>query len=169
MKQPLVLAVSVLGCAYLVTAPRGESLNSVPSTPGMAASGVAGKKAAFVEDAMVLERDGTGQFHLVGQVDGQDTEFLVDTGADMVALTVDEAERLGVGVDPAEFQPMTQTASGIGNGAMVKLDRLEIAGKEFFNVDAAVLEGLPVNLLGQSVLRELGQVSLQGDRMVIRR
>jgi hypothetical protein len=31
------------------------------------------------------------------------------------------------------------------------------------------MDGLPVNLLGQSVLGQLGQVSLEGDRMVIRR
>lgn len=125
--------------------------------------------ASGFDDAMVLQRDGSGQFHIEAQVDGQDAQFLVDTGADIVALTVDEAERLGYSVDPTKFVPMMQTASGTGNGTIVHIDRLEVAGAEFHDVDAVVLDGLPVNLLGQTILAKLGQVSLEGDRMVIRR
>lgn len=136
--------------------------------PGREPSGQTSAAVGF-DDAMVLQRDRSGQFHVEAQVDGQSAEFLVDTGADIVALTVDEAERLGHRVDPADFVPIMQTASGTGNGAMVHLDRLEVAGAEFHDVEAVVLDGLPVNLLGQSVLAKLGQVSLEGDRMVIRR
>ena len=125
--------------------------------------------ASGFDDAMVLQRDRSGQFHIEAQVDGQGAEFLVDTGADIVALTVDEAGRLGYPVDPADFVPMMQTASGTGNGTIVHIDRLEVAGAEFHDIDAVVLDGLPVNLLGQTVLAKLGQVSLEGDRMVIRK
>ena len=128
-----------------------------------------GSTASGFEDAMVLQRDRSGQFHIEAQVDGQGAEFLVDTGADIVALTVDEAGRLGYPVDPADFVPMMQTASGTGNGTMVHIDRMEVAGTEFHDIDAVVLDGLPVNLLGQTILAKLGQVSLEGDRMVIRR
>ena len=128
-----------------------------------------GSTASGFEDAMVLQRDRSGQFHIEAQVDGQAAEFLVDTGADIVALTVDEAGRLGYPVDPADFVPMMQTASGTGNGTMVHIDRMEVAGAEFHDIDAVVLDGLPVNLLGQTILAKLGQVSLEGDRMVIRR
>lgn len=174
MKQPLILVMSVLAFTYVVAAPRDQTtgmaavdsdsprISSSPSRRGR--SGGPG-----FEDALVLERDGTGQFNVAAEVNGQETQFLVDTGADMVAITVDEAERLGVDVDPSTFEPITKTASGVGNGAVVTLDRLEFAGSEFREVDAVVIEGLEVNLLGQTVLRQLGQVSLQGDRMVIRR
>ena len=128
-----------------------------------------GSTGSGFEDAMVLQRDRSGQFHVEAQVNGQDAEFLVDTGADIVALTVDEAGRLGYPVDPADFVPMMQTASGTGNGTIVRIDRLEVAGAEFHDIDAVVLDGLPVNLLGQTILAKLGQVSLEGDRMVIRK
>lgn len=164
MKQQLVFLAAMLGFTYAVFSPHAET-NAVPA-PSSTAAKPGG--SAFYEDAMVLDRDSGGQFHISGQVDGQETEFLVDTGADMVAITVEEAERLGIAVDPASFTALTQTASGIGQGAMVSVDRLEVAGKEFRDVDVAVLEGLPVNLLGQSILRQLGQVALEGDRMVIR-
>ncbi len=117
-------------------------------------------------DALLLKRDSSGQFHVNAGVNGNDVRFLVDTGADMVALTEDEADALGLTY--GEFQPIMQTASGVGYGAPVMLDEIEVAGTQLHDVDAVVVQGLNVNLLGQTVLRKLGGVSLNGDRMVIR-
>jgi aspartyl protease family protein len=118
--------------------------------------------------ATVIRRDASGQFHLTAAVNGEDARFLVDTGADVVALTVDEAERLGITVAAEDFEPMMQTASGVGNGAVVTIETLAIGSSEFHDVQAVVAEGLTVNLLGQSVLRSLGKVEMQGDKMVLR-
>lgn len=126
--------------------------------------------AAYYNDSRertVLNRDQTGQFHVEGRVNGQDTRFLVDTGADVVALTIDEAEALGVEFSPAQFEEITRTASGAGMGQMVTIDTLEVGGMEFSQVPAVVVEGLDVNLLGQSVLRRMGKVELRGDRMIL--
>ena len=173
--QKLLPFVAFGGFVWIVFSPHEEApakprvADAVQTMkPGGQAPGRSSVASGF-DDAMVLQRDRSGQFHIEAQVDGQNAEFLVDTGADIVALTVDEAGRLGYPVDPADFVPLMQTASGTGNGTIVHLDRLEVAGAEFHNVDAVVLEGLPVNLLGQTVLAKLGQVSLEGDRMVIRR
>ena len=174
MQQKLIFLAAIGGFVWIAFSPHDEA----PAKPRVTGAAVAMvgpgappqvSRSGGFDDAMVLQRDGSGQFHLTAQVDGQDTQFLVDTGADIVALTVDEAERLGYRVDPASFVPLMQTASGTGNGAIIHLDRLEVAGVEFNDIDAVVLEGLPVNLLGQTVLAKLGQVSLEGDRMVIRR
>ena len=119
-------------------------------------------------DALLLRRDHSGQFHLDADVDGIGVNFLVDTGADIVALTEDEAAELNLNVSPGDFEPVMQTASGVGYGAPVKLDQIEVAGTTLRNVDAVVVRGLSVNLLGQSVLRKLGAVELRGDSMVIR-
>lgn len=118
-------------------------------------------------DTTVLERDGSGQFHLAARINGTDTDFLIDTGADVVALSTDSAERLGVNFDRSQFVPVTRTASGIGYGQVVRLDQVEVAGQEFDGVQAIVLDGLGTNLLGQSLLKKMGRVELHGDRMVI--
>lgn len=155
----------------------GQALFSATRRP--AGSGPDGPKAMALQSARptagsfggegaVIARDGSGQFHLTAQVNGESAEFLVDTGADVVALTVSEAERLGLAVGPDDFRPVMRTASGTGNGAPVRLDSMVLGDEEFRDVDAVVVEGLGVNLLGQSVLRRLGSVELQGDRMVIR-
>ncbi len=114
-----------------------------------------------------IKRDNTGQFHLATQVNGQEAQFLIDTGADSVALGVDEAERLGVAFDRSTFEPITRTASGIGYGVRVEIDRMELAGRRFENVEAIVIDGLQTNLLGQSLLRRMGRVELRGDNLVI--
>ena len=174
MQQKLIFVAAIGGFVWIAFSPH----DTAPAKPRVAAPAVAmvgsgtapqGSRGGGFDDAMVLQRDGSGQFHLTAMVDGQDTQFLVDTGADIVALTVAEAQRLGYPVDPASFVPLMQTASGMGNGAIVHLARMEVAGVEFHDIDAVVMEGLPVNLLGQTVLAKLGQVSLEGDRMVIRR
>lgn len=119
-------------------------------------------------DAMVLRRDGSGQFHVTATLDGEEVRFLVDTGADVVALTESTAERIGLRPEPDEFLPLMKTASGTGYGAPVTIDSIEIGGQEFRDVEAVVMRGLGTNLMGQSVLRRMGGVELNGDDMVIR-
>ena len=119
-------------------------------------------------EALLLRRDSTGQFHIEASVNGHAVGFLVDTGADLVALTEDEAANLGLNVFESDFAPVMQTASGVGYGAQVRLDAVEVAGVTMHDVDAVVVKGLTVNLLGQTVLRKLGSVQLKGDSMIIR-
>ena len=117
---------------------------------------------------MQLKADAAGQFHIEVQINSAPVSFLIDTGANMVALTEAQAADLGLMVMPDDFQPNMQTASGVGYSAPVHLDRIEIGGFELRNVDAVVVRDLPINLLGQSVLKQLGSVEMQGDTMVLR-
>jgi aspartyl protease family protein len=121
------------------------------------------------EDSTEIVRDSSGQFRLNVAVNGQDAGFLVDTGADTVALTVSEAQRLGFDVDPETFQVIGQSASGEARGKAVNIDVIDVAGSELRDVDAVVIEGLEENLLGQTVLARLDGVELRGDRMLIHR
>jgi aspartyl protease family protein len=160
----LVFALYVIG---QVISPSAPAPSDDQQPQALVLNTESARRSGFSGDETVIERDGSGQFHLQARVNGEDTEFLVDTGADIVALTVADAERLGLDVAPDDFQPIMQTASGVGYAAKVELDRLGLGIEEFHNVDAVVVQGLSVNLLGQSVLRRLGKVELQGDRMII--
>lgn len=115
----------------------------------------------------VLARDASGQFHVNVQVNGRDVRFLVDTGADLVALTPQTAQDLGLNVAPGDYRPVLRTASGTGMGAQVTLDSVEISGRRLTHQPAVVAQGLSENLLGQSVLRNIGRVELRGDTMVL--
>ena len=163
MQRLYIFALSAIGAMCLMAA--FFAPGSGEAKPEIA---VAAKKVVDADnDALLLQRDGSGQFRLTAGVNGSEVEFLVDTGADMVALTEEEAQALGIVLSPEDFEPMMQTASGVANGATVKLDMLEVAGVPLHDVDAVVVQGLTTNLLGQSVLRQLGGIELKGDKMVI--
>jgi aspartyl protease family protein len=115
-----------------------------------------------------LERGPGGHFYTDASVNGASLPFVVDTGATTVALTVESARAAGIYVDPSSFTVVGSGASGATRGKRVTLARIEVAGRKVENVDGVVLEGLAVNLLGQSVLTQLGSVEMRGDRMVLR-
>ncbi len=116
----------------------------------------------------LLLRDSSGQFRLDLSVNGQQLPFLVDTGADMVTLTIDSARAVGLHVDPQSFTEVAMGAGGPVKGARIVIDRIEIGGRALTGVDGLVLDGLQTNLLGQSALSQLGGVDLRGDQMVLR-
>ena len=166
--------IRLLGLAFgsvLLMAVIALGLGSRSNQPKISAQQAAvGKKhPGGLGDDLELARDASGRFHLNAEINGEQARFLLDTGADIVALTLADAERLGIEVDPDNLQPIAQTASGVGYGAAVRIDRITIAGQEFHDVDALVIEGLPVNLLGRSLIARLGTLEMQGARMVIRR
>lgn len=173
MQNPLLQLLAGIGAMTVLGAVFASGDRSLPSTGSTTSQKQAlaihsePRQNGFAGEETIIARGRSGQFHLQARVNGQDTEFLVDTGADVVALTVADAARLGIHVSREEFQPIVKTASGVGKAAVVRIDRLELGDDEFNDVDAMVAEGLEVNLLGQSVLRRFGKVELRGDRMVI--
>lgn len=164
MNRVTYIALAAVGIMSLIAAMFAPRAGDAPARP------VAAANAKSIEGgkALTLSRDGSGQFTLQVDVNGSEVEFLVDTGADVVALTEAEAEALGVMPDESEFQPTMQTASGVGYGAPITLEEIEIAGQKLHDVDAVVVKDLGTNLLGQSALRRLGSVELKGDQMVIK-
>jgi aspartyl protease family protein len=159
----LLGVVAMFGVAHLVFA------YAVPSSEDAPAAAAAPATEQIANgDETVIRRDASGQFFLDVHANGQDSKFLIDTGADFVALTVAEADSLGIDFDPANFEPITKTASGIGMGQRVTIEKMTINNQDFDNVEAIVIEGLETNLLGQSILSRLGQIEMRGDEMVIR-
>ena len=164
MHRLYIMALAAVGMMCLVAVFVAPHPSAAPVT---LASASAKPQRPSATEALLLQRDSSGQFHLEASVNGAPVEFLVDTGADVVALTEQEALNLGLNVSEGDFQPVMKTASGVGYGAQIKLDELEVAGERLRDVDAVVVKGLAVNLLGQSALRKLGSVQLKGDSMII--
>jgi aspartyl protease family protein len=115
-----------------------------------------------------LERGDSGHFYTYAKVNGELVRFIVDTGADVVALTVDDAERLGIPVNPASFEVIGEGASGPVRGAPVTIDSIEVDGKLVNDVEGVVLADSSLSLLGQSYLSRMGEVQMRGDYMVLR-
>jgi aspartyl protease family protein len=103
---------------------------------------------------VTLRRDGRNHFQVDARVDGRQMDFLVDTGASMIALRESDAARLGIRPSARDYNVRTQTANGVGKAARVRLKRVEVSGITVRDVDAFVIpdEQLGVNLLGMSFL-----------------
>lgn len=115
-----------------------------------------------------LERGESGHFYTYAKVNGELVQFVVDTGADVVALTVDDAKRLGIPVNPANFQVIGEGASGPVRGEPVTIDSIEVDGKLVNDVEGVVLADSSLSLLGQSYLSRMGEVQMRGDTMLLR-
>ncbi|MEO8619392.1 MAG: TIGR02281 family clan AA aspartic protease, partial [Sphingomicrobium sp.] len=118
--------------------------------------------------ATVLKRGAGGHFFTDASVNGMNVNFLVDTGATGVALTTDDAQRMGLVFSPSEFSVIGSGASGPVRGKLVVLDRVTMGGKTVEQVPGAILENAEVSLLGQSFLARMGKIEIEGDEMVIR-
>ena len=116
----------------------------------------------------LLEREANGHFYVHAKVNGELVRFLVDTGASGVALTVEDAQRIGIPVNPAEFEYIGEGASGPIRGKPIMLHEVDVDGKKVNDVSGAILEGSELSLLGQSYLSRMGEVQMRGDYMVLR-
>ena len=95
-------------------------------------------------------------------------EFMVDTGASVVALTYADAQKMGLRPETLEYNWEIRTAGGVTQGASVLIDTIQINQVRVENVEAMVLrEDLDQSLLGMSFLRELYSYEFRGNRMII--
>lgn len=160
MMKPLLVVIAVGAAVGLLSPDAGK-----PPAPGIAA-GVASPNGP-PEDTLI-EKRANGHFYVDAQVNGQLVSFVVDTGATLVALTVEDARRIGIPFSQSEFTVVAQGASGPVRGQVFELGSVSVDGKSVTNVGGAVLEGLPVSLLGQSYLSRISSVQMAGDHMTLR-
>lgn len=136
-----------------------------------AASAEAAISAANAEAAQggpraTIRKSSDGHYWADGQVGGASVRFLVDTGATAVALTPDDARRLGFDVSALNYSNRVITAAGQSRAASVRLASLTVSGARLDNVDALVIEkGLDTSLLGMTYLGRLA--SFQATRQAL--
>ncbi len=110
-----------------------------------------------------------GQFRLEAEVNGELVDFLVDTGASVVVLGSETAERLGFDLDALEYSGMAQTANGTAPIARIILDEIVIGDLTIETVEAAVIKKpMATSLLGMSFLARLGGYEVRNGRLVLR-
>lgn len=118
---------------------------------------------------VVLTRGSTGHFFTDANINGNGSaRFIIDTGASIVALSLDDARRLGVEVDPANFEVIGEGASGPVRGQDIVLKSVELDGIRVENVRAVVLADSKLSLLGQTFLRNVDSVDMSGDYLTLR-
>lgn len=120
-------------------------------------------------DEVELRSDRRGHFEAEAEINGRDISALVDTGASMVVLTYEDAERAGIFVRPADFTSRSRTANGTARNAPVTLDEVCVRSVCVRDVPAMVAEPgrLHVTLLGMTFLGRLSRVDMRGGTLVL--
>lgn len=127
------------------------------------------KEAGWGAQEVTLDRRDDGHFYAEAMVEGTPVQFLVDTGASTIALTGRDAEAIGIYWSEDDIVPVARGAGGMVHGVQVTLNDVRVGDFEAHGIEAAVIpEGLPISLLGQSFLRQVPDVAIQGDMMVLR-
>jgi aspartyl protease family protein len=123
------------------------------------------KPPAGSQNMVQLWSDNLGFFRVDGEINGNSTEFLVDTGANLVVLSSRTADRMGISY--LEGIPgISATASGTAPIYVIQAESISIAGIELKDIRTGVVVGnFPlVPLLGMTFLDKL-DMQRSGDIM----
>ena len=113
-----------------------------------------------------LKRNRFGHYVATGSINGQDVEFMLDTGATDVSIPADVAERLGL----ERGQPAVyQTANGPITAWRTMVDEIRLGALSVGPVPASINphDSTDAILLGMSFLREL-DFSQQGNTLTLK-
>lgn len=127
-----------------------------------------GSAAALSDGSIVLTRQLDGHYYISTEINGVTVDFLVDTGASGVALTLDDARRIGILLDRLDYSVTVSEASRTARAARVTIRTLDMHGHRFEHVPAYVMQGGERSLLGMSVLERFSSVEIRGDQLVLR-
>jgi aspartyl protease family protein len=117
----------------------------------------------------VVDAGPGGHYLIEAVVNGAPVDFLVDTGASDIVLTMEDAERLGLQPETLRFTQRFATANGEVRGAPVVLREIRIGQFSLFDVPASVNEApLRVSLLGMSFLGQLNGYQVEDGRLILR-
>ena len=98
-------------------------------TVGAAAMPAAGRSISIPPDAR-------GHFQTDAHIEGQRIEFMVDTGASVVALNERSAARFGLRPSLGDYNATVTTANGTLKAARARIARMDVGGLIVRDVDA---------------------------------
>jgi aspartyl protease family protein len=119
--------------------------------------------------SVVIPPGRNGHFQVEGRIDGRRLNFMVDTGASVIALTERDASSLGIHPSERDFTAAVRTANGVVRAAPIELNMVEIDELTVHNVAAMVLPNgaLSDNLLGLSFLQRLHRFEYADGKLVL--
>jgi len=109
-----------------------------------------------------------GHFLIEASVNTIPVQFMVDTGATKIALTIPDAKRLGIDVEALTYNEPMHTANGLTFGASIRLTELKLGSIVVYDVPASVCQNLSEpSLLGMSFLQRLKGFKIEGDQLTL--
>ncbi len=117
---------------------------------------------------IVLHAGSNGHFRTPGQINGRTVNFIVDTGASVVSLSVTDADAIGLPYKSGQTVQVS-TANGVTVGWRIMLSSVRLGSVDVYNVEALVTPApMPYVLLGNSYLTRF-QMTRTNDQLVLER
>ena len=175
VRNLLVVLLVVMGAVILFTDPGGVDRGRDSRTRSVQVEREEAMPRAAVSRAtseltneMTLRPGRGGHYFLTAEIGGADIDFLVDTGASLIALSYEDAERVGLDPDSLDYTGRVQTANGITLVAPVTLDTVRVGQLEVDRVEAVVTKAsMGTSLLGMSFLRRLEGYQVEDGNLVL--
>lgn len=160
----------VAGVAFLAFGQGLVARYSGPDAPVAAKAEVAVAPAPRSgPQAVSLSADASGHFATDVRINGKFVKGLVDTGATIIAMPLDEARMIGIDPPQSSYTAPIQTANGRVMAARVRLAEVRIGPIRVPDVDAVVVpEGLNITLIGMSFFNRLQKFEMSGRTLVLR-
>jgi aspartyl protease family protein len=113
--------------------------------------------------ATELKAEDNGHFYAKASINDSMVTVVVDTGATVVAIPYEDAEKIGLHPRTLRYNVQIATANGLVKAAEVSLRRVEINGVKVNDVNGIVMPkgALNVTLLGMSYLSKLQGFSVE--------
>ena len=115
---------------------------------------------------IVLSADSGGHFVTQGLLNARPVQFMVDTGATTVGVSVSDADRIGLKYKHGQAVQVA-TANGVVPGWKIRLSSVRMNDVEVRDIDAVVTPiAMPFVLLGNSFLARF-QMTRNNEQMVL--
>jgi aspartyl protease family protein len=120
--------------------------------------------------ATELKADSSGHYFAEADINGTTIPVMIDTGASGVALSYEDADKVGLRPHMLDYDTPINTANGIVKAARVNLRRVEVDNVRVRDVEGVVLpEGaLRGSLLGMSFLGRLSSFRIENGVLYLK-
>ena len=169
MRNLMILAAVLVGLGTYM-AQMADKMSPAPASASASPRKASTETVAQASGrSLDIPRDARGHFQTDGRIDGQRVNFMIDTGASLVALNEKSAAQFGLRPSRSDYNATVTTANGTIKAARTRLAMIELGGLVVRDVDAVVLpdEALSENLLGLSFLSKLKRFEYAGGKMVL--
>ncbi|MGL4635722.1 MAG: retropepsin-like aspartic protease family protein [Beijerinckiaceae bacterium] len=143
--------------AVAAAAPARTSAASAPPNPG--------------GNTAMLYADPRGHFFADIMVRGIPVKTMVDTGASLVALSTEDAAKIGFRANPSDRKAQFNTANGVVTASLIRLPEVRLQGLTVYDVEAAIMPpgAMSGTLLGMSFMKKLASFESRGTSMIMKK
>jgi aspartyl protease family protein len=175
IKSAVFFASSAIAIVFGITlfAPGFFSGDAPPTPPVVqraeAATAAPAAARADLFNEKSIPADAGGQYSVDVLIDGQPVRMMVDTGATMVVISADLADRLGLNPDGGPKWKV-QTANGQSQATPTVLPSIDLGTIYMKDVPALIADRSAgqVSLLGASFLKRLSSVEQRNGVLILR-